>query len=110
MVPISHSRNIAVHPASVLTNFLGAAYATKGVAVASLKSLSPIYNSPSINRLGSLQPNLSNRAERAGAPQRTEMTEHALRVVIFKKLGYNVPTGITSKSLSIFLGQFLFSL
>jgi hypothetical protein len=52
----------------------------------------------------------SNCAERAGAPQPTEMTEHALRVVIFKKLGYNVPTGITSKSLSIFLGQFLFSL
>jgi hypothetical protein len=52
MVPISHSRNIVIRPASVLMDFLGAGYATKGVAVASLKSLSPIYNSPSIIRLG----------------------------------------------------------
>jgi hypothetical protein len=107
MAPISNSRNLVVHPASVLIDFLGAGYASKGVGVASLKSLVSIYDTPSLLRLGNLQPNLSHRAERAGAPQPTATTETAFQVVFFKKLGRNVPTGITSKSLlAFFVAQF----
>jgi hypothetical protein len=45
MLPIEVSRTISFDPASQIIEFLGTGYSAKGVAQASLSSLSPIYPS-----------------------------------------------------------------
>jgi hypothetical protein len=52
-------RLVTFDPASRLIEFLGGAYPTKGVALASLQSLFPLYPSPSILKLCQLKRKVS---------------------------------------------------
>ena len=51
-------------PASRITDFLGANYTTKGVAISSLHNLSDIFPSSSILQLSTLQRNTTERTGR----------------------------------------------
>jgi hypothetical protein len=118
------TRSIVIKPASTLTDFLKNGYATTGVAIGSLLSLSSIYPSPSLLRLANLQTNISKRSQRAGArspiasdtstvsvdSHSLQDSEHAFQVVVFKKLTNQlVPKGIDSELLvNFFSSQFTF--
>jgi hypothetical protein len=62
-------RSITFDPSSQLsTDFLGAGYSTKGVALAPLNSLSHIYPSRTILQLALLKRKVSAQTQRAGDP------------------------------------------
>jgi hypothetical protein len=90
-------------PASRITDFLGANYTTKGVAISSLHNLSDIFPSSSILQLSTLQRNTS---ERTGGQRKKGVDvsdeEPAFTVVMFKKQSPSVPPGLTNELLSKF--------
>jgi hypothetical protein len=104
MARTATDRSINFDTASRIADFLGAGYSTKGVALASLKDLLPIYAYPPLSWLAHLQRNSSSRDQRAGdtAPIHDEP---ALVVVMFKKLSPNLPPGLTNESLAEFFTQ-----
>ena len=88
-------------PGSEMKDFLGRHYHTKGVAIAPLLSLLPVYPKPSLDILSRLQRLTTPRAERAGDTSPTE-DEPALQVVLFKKFSKHLPLGLTSETLTTF--------
>jgi hypothetical protein len=78
-------RWITFDPSSRLTDFLGVGYSTKGVALAPLNSLSPIYPKRTILQLALLKRKVSARNQRAGDPE-VDTGELAFMVVMFKKI------------------------
>jgi hypothetical protein len=89
-------RSITFDPSSRLTHFLGVGYSTKGVALAPLNSLSPIYPSRTILQLALLKRKVSARTQRAGDPD-VDTDELAFMVVMFKKIkNKNLPPGLTA--------------
>jgi hypothetical protein len=73
----------------------------KGVALASLKNLSPIYPSPSILQLSELKRKLSAQTQRAGNPDDVNSDELAFLVVMIKKINNKkLSPGRTLESLS----------
>jgi hypothetical protein len=88
-------------PGSHVNDFLGRRYHTRGMAVASLLSLLPIYPKPSLDILSKLQRLTTPHAERAGDTSPTE-DEPALQVVLFKKFSKHLPLGLTSETLTKF--------
>jgi hypothetical protein len=48
-------RTLSLNPSSRIADFLGSGYSTKGVALASLNNLLPIYSSPSLLLLAELK-------------------------------------------------------
>jgi hypothetical protein len=74
-------RLVTFDPASQLTDFLGSAYPTKAVALASLQSLFLFYPSPSILKLCQLRRKVSAGTQRAGNPE-VPPEEHAFLVVL----------------------------
>jgi hypothetical protein len=107
MSSIEVSRTISFDPASQIIDFLGTGYSSKGVAQASLSSLSPIYPSSSIVWLSNLLRKTSPRTERAGDTP-VDFDEFAFKVVMFKRINHNLPVGISAESLSAIFGS-LFS-
>ncbi len=114
LVPASvMARTAVVHlvtfdPASLLIEFLGGAYPTKGVTLASLKSLFLLYPSPSILKLCQLKRKVSARTQRAGDPE-VLPDEHAFLVVLFKKISNpNLPLGLSLDSFSEFFTSLFF--
>jgi hypothetical protein len=95
-------RWITFDPASRLTEFLGAGYSTKDVALAPLNSLSPIYPSRTILQLALLKRKVAARTQRAGDPD-VDTDELAFMVVMFKKINNkNLPPGLTLEAFSSF--------
>ena len=76
---------------NVITDFLERGFSEKGVAVATLQSLSPIYPKTSLMQLASLQRKTSKRTERAGDTDK----KPAFAVVFFKSVNDNLPAGVT---------------
>jgi hypothetical protein len=102
MAPTAVQRWITFDPSSRLTDFLGLGYFTKGVALAPLNSLSPIYPSCTIIQLALLKRNVSARTQRAGDPD-VDTNELAFMVVMFKKISNkNLPPGLTVEAFSSF--------
>jgi hypothetical protein len=102
MVSTAVQRWITFDPSSRLTDFLGAGYSTKGVALASLNSLSPIYPSHTILQLALLKRKVSARTQRAGGPD-VDTNELAFMVVMFKEINNkNLPPGLTVEAFSSF--------
>jgi hypothetical protein len=96
-------RWITFDPSSRLTDFLGVGYSTKGVALAPLNSLSPIYPSCTILQLALLKRKVSARTQRAGDPD-VDTNELAFMVVMFKKINNkNLPPDLTVEAFSSFL-------
>jgi hypothetical protein len=88
-------RWITFDPSSQLTDFLGVGYSTKGIALAPLNSISPIYPSRTILQLALLKRKVSARTQRAGDPD-VETGELAFMVVMFKKINNkNLFSGLT---------------
>jgi hypothetical protein len=88
-------RSITFDCYSRLTNFLGVGYSTKGVALATLKKLSPMFPSPSIPQLSELKPRISPRTQRADDPD-VDSHELAFLVVMFKKItNKNLPPSLS---------------
>ena len=116
MVRTLSSRSIVIHPASALTDFLGPGFASKGVAKASLESLSSIYNSSTIMRLSALKPNISERDNRHQEWMIEDETADplnsntsAFQVHLFKKFSASIPPGLSSASLvDYYTHQFVF--
>jgi hypothetical protein len=95
-------RSITFDPSSRLTDFLGVGYSTKGVALALLNSLPPIYPSRTILQLALLKRKVSARTQRAGDPD-VDTDELAFMVVMFKKTNNkNLPPGLTVEAFSSF--------
>jgi hypothetical protein len=91
---------ITFNPSSQLIDFLGVGYSTKGVMLAPLNSLSPIYPSHTILQLALLKRKVSARAQRAGDPD-VDTDELAFMVVMFKKINNkNLPPGLTVEAFS----------
>ena len=107
MLSIEVSRTISFDSASQIIDFLGTGYSSKGVAQASLSSLSPIYPSSSIVWLSNLLRKTSPRTERAGDTP-VDIDEFAFKVVMFKRINHNLLDSISAESLSAFFGS-LFS-
>jgi hypothetical protein len=107
MSSIEVSRTISFDPASQIIDFLGTGYSSKGVAQASLSSLSPMYPSSSIVWLSNLLRKTSPRTERAGDTP-VDIDEFAFKVVMFKRINHNLPDGLSAESLSALFGS-LFS-
>jgi hypothetical protein len=78
-------RSITFDPSSRLTDFLGLGYSTKGVALAPLNSLSPIYPSRTILQLALLKRKVSARTQRAGKPD-VDTDKLAFMVVTFPQV------------------------
>jgi hypothetical protein len=94
---------ITFNPSSQLIDFLGVGYSTKGVMLAPLNSLSPIYPSHTILQLALLKRKVSARAQRAGDPD-VDTDELAFMVVMFKKINNkNLPPGLTVEAFFSFL-------
>jgi hypothetical protein len=86
---------ITFAPSSRLTDFLGVGYSTKGVALAPLNSLLPIYPSHTLLQLDLLKRKVSARTQRAGDPD-VDTGELAFMVVMFKKINNkNLLPGLT---------------
>jgi hypothetical protein len=95
-------RSITFNPSSQLTDFLGVGYSTKGVALAPLNSLSPIYPSHTILQLARLKRKVSAKTQRAGDPD-VDTNKLAFMVVMFKKINNNnLPPGLTVDAFSSF--------
>jgi hypothetical protein len=78
-------------------------YSTKGVALAPLNSLSPIYPSRTILQLALLKRNVSAQTQRAGDPD-VDTDKLAFVVVMFKKIkNKNLPPGLTVEAFSSYL-------
>jgi hypothetical protein len=90
MSSIEVSRSISFDRASQIIDFLGTGYSSKGVAQASLSSLSPMYPSSSIVWLSNLLRKTSPRTERAGDTP-VDIDEFAFKVVMFKRINHNLP-------------------
>ena len=101
MAPTGIPRSITFDPASRINDFLGSGYSSKGVAEASLSSLSPMYPSASILWLSNLQRNSSPRTERAG-DIKVDADETAFSVVMFNRINHNLPSGLSAESISDF--------
>ena len=88
---------------NVITDFLERGFSEKGVAVATLQSLSPIYPKTSLMQLASLQRKTSKRTERAGDTDK----KPAFAVVFFKSVNDNLPAGVTAVAFAgFFTAQF----
>jgi hypothetical protein len=98
MSSIEVSRTISFDPASQIINFLGTGYSSKGVAQASLSSLSPMYPSSSIVWLSNLLHKTSPRTECAGDTP-VDIDEFAFKVVMFKE---SIPTSLKAFRLSLY--------
>jgi hypothetical protein len=106
MARTSSSRFLTITPYSTITDFL-VQYTSTGVALASLYNLAGIFRSSSIEYLGNLTPNISERAERAAVD--SDYPDHAFQVVFFKNVKRLIPPGITSNSIVNFITrQFIF--
>jgi hypothetical protein len=95
-------RSITFGSSSRLTDFLAVGYSTKGVALAPLNSLSPIYPSRTTLQLALLKRKVSARTQRAGNPD-VDTDKLAFMVVMFKKINNkNLPPGLTAEAFSFF--------
>jgi hypothetical protein len=102
MVRTAVQRWITFDPSSRLTDFLGAGYSTKGVALAPLNSLLHIYPSHTILQLALLKRKVTARTQRAGDPD-VDTGELAFMVVMFKKSNNkNLPPVLTVEAFSSF--------
>ena len=104
MARSGYGRGIAFKPSTIITDFLGAGYAEKGLAVASLKSFLLIYPKPSLLQLANLQRKTSARSERDGdiAPS---TDEPSFVVVFFRTLKKEFPVGLDLDSFSDFFTE-----
>jgi hypothetical protein len=87
----------------LVTTQLLSGFTSRGFAQASLKDLVPVYPCKSIQRLADLKPNVAPQAVR-GAGDFT-IPDHALEVILFKKLNPQTPAGISSDTLVNFFNN-----
>jgi hypothetical protein len=102
------SRTISFDPAAGIIDFLGKGYTSKGVAQASLLSLTPIYPSDRLTWISNLRRKMSSNRP-PGVPA-ADMDDSAFSVCMFKRFNHNLPTGLSSETFAEFFSSlFTFS-
>jgi hypothetical protein len=102
-------RAIVFDRASTIIDFLSSDYTSKGVALASLSTLTPIYPSDRLVWLSNLRRKIMPLNQASGGTE-ADVDVLAFSVVMFNQLNHNLPSGLSFESFSdFFTSLFTFS-